>query len=102
MTIQKRNNIFYKPRKFNTIELWKDVKEEQWNNANWQLKNSITSVDQLKKVIKLNEHQESEIERTLETLKSQGKEPLRITPYYATIMQADPVSYTHLRAHETR
>ncbi|HZL10292.1 MAG TPA: KamA family radical SAM protein [Prolixibacteraceae bacterium] len=90
MTIQKRNNIFYKPRKFNTIELWKDVKEEQWNNANWQLKNSITSVDQLKKVIKLNEHQESEIERTLETLKSQGKEPLRITPYYATIMQADP------------
>jgi len=84
------DNIFYKPRKFNTIELWKDVTEEQWHDANWQLKNSIHSVEQLSRVIKLNAHQQSEIERTLKTLKSEGKEPLRITPYYASLMQADP------------
>lgn len=86
----KDDNIFYKPRKFNTIELWKDVTEEQWHDANWQLKNSIHSVEQLRRVIKLNAHQQSEIERTLRTLKSEGKEPLRITPYYASLMQADP------------
>lgn len=63
--MQTIDNMFYKPRKYNTIELWKDVKEEQWNDANWQLKNSIRNVDQLKKVIKLNAFQESEIERTL-------------------------------------
>lgn len=34
--------------------------------------------------------QESEIERTLTILKSEGKEALRITPYYASLMQEDP------------
>lgn len=84
------NEIFFEPRKFKTIELWKNVTEEQWQDAHWQLKNSIRTVAQLKKVIKLNPFQESEIERTVSTLKSQGKEPMRITPYYATLMQADP------------
>jgi lysine 2,3-aminomutase len=82
--------IFYEPRKFNTIELWKNVTEKQWNDAGWQLKNSIRSVEQLKKVIKLNNFQENEIERTLIALKKQGKEPMRITPYYASLMQEDP------------
>jgi len=88
--MQTIDNMFYKPRKYNTIELWKDVKEEQWNDANWQLNNSIRSVEQLKKVIKLTVFQESEIERTFNTLKNEGKEPLRITPYYTSLMQEDP------------
>lgn len=85
-----KNNIFFKPRKYNSITLWKNVTEKQWNDANWQLKNSIRSVEQLKKVIKLNPFQVSEIERTLKTLRNEGKDPLRITPYYAALMQADP------------
>jgi lysine 2,3-aminomutase len=88
--MQAKDKIFYEPRKYNTIELWKDVTDEQWYDPDWQLKNSIRTVGQLKKVIKLNRFQESEIERTIETLKSQGKEPFRITPYYASLMQADP------------
>jgi len=94
--MQPKNKIFYEPRKYNTIELWKDVTEEQWNDANWQLKNSICSIEQLRQVIKLNTFQESEIKRTLIALRSEGKEPLRITPYYATIMQADPFHPTML------
>ncbi len=85
-----KNDIFYLPRKYNTIELWKNVTETQWNDADWQIKNSIRSVGQLKKVIQLTEFQEAEIERTLQTLEKEGKEALRITPYYATLMQADP------------
>jgi lysine 2,3-aminomutase len=88
--MQTKNKIFYEPRKFNEIELWRNIKTEQWNDAGWQLKNSIRCVDQLKKVIKLNDFQEKEIERTLTQLKFEGKEPLRITPYYASLMQADP------------
>jgi lysine 2,3-aminomutase len=84
------DKLFYKPRKFNTIPLWKNVTKAQWLNAKWQLGNSIRTVEQLKQVIQLNEFQASEIQRTLSTLKSQGKEPLRITPYYASLMQADP------------
>ncbi|MFH0756030.1 MAG: KamA family radical SAM protein [Bacteroidota bacterium] len=84
------NAIFNEPRKFNSIELWKNVSEAQWNDANWQLRNSIQTVEQLKKVIKLNPFQENEIERTLKVLREEGKEPMRITPYYASLMQADP------------
>ncbi len=86
----KEGEILSEPRKYNEIELWSNVSEEQWNDAGWQMKNSIKSVGHLKEVIKLNDFQVSEIDRTLETLKSEGKEPLRITPYYATLMQEDP------------
>ncbi len=88
--MRSKYNIYYKQRDYRTIEPWKDVKPEQWNDPKWQMRNSIRNVQQLKKVIQLNSHQEKEIARTLRTLKSQGKEPLRITPYYATIMQVDP------------
>ena len=84
------NTVLYTPRNYNTIDIWKDVTTEQWNDAKWQQKNSIRSVEQLKQVIKLNSYQEKEIKRTLKTLDDQGKEALRITPYYATLMQQDP------------
>ncbi len=82
--------IFNEPRNFNSIELWKDVTKKQWNDPSWQLRNSIRTVEQLRKVIKLNTLQESEIKRTLIALKKEGKEPLRITPYYASLIQEDP------------
>jgi lysine 2,3-aminomutase len=88
--MKNKESILYQPRDFKSIELWKDVTEEQWNDPKWQLKNSIRSVQQLNYVIKLNPYQEQEIERTIKVLKSEGKEPFRITPYYASLMQADP------------
>jgi lysine 2,3-aminomutase len=88
--MKNKYNIYYQPRDYRTIEPWKDVRDEQWNDPKWQMKNTIRSVHQLKQVIQLNDHQEKEIARTLSTLRKQGKEPMRITPYYATIMQADP------------
>ncbi len=88
--MNKEKEIFYTPRDFREIELWKDITEENWYNPEWQLKNSIRTVTQLKKVIKLNSYQESEIERVVSKLRSEGKDPLRITPYYASLMQGDP------------
>lgn len=88
--MNSKQEVFYRPRNYNTISLWKNVTKDQWNDTDWQLKNSIRSVEQLKKIIKLNTFQESEIERTLITLKNEGKEALRITPYYASLMQEDP------------
>lgn len=84
------DSVFYTPRPYNSINLWKDVTEEQWQDAQWQMKNSIRTVADLKQVIKLNAHQEAEIERTIATLKSEGKEPFRMTPYYASLMYHDP------------
>jgi len=88
--MDKNEGFYYKPRDYRTIELWKDVKDNDWNNPIWQLKNSIKSAEELSKVIKINSLQTSEIERVISTLKSEGKEPLRITPYYASLMQEDP------------
>jgi len=84
------NEIYYTPRPYSAIELWRDVTEEEWQDAQWQMKNAIRTVDQLKKVIRLNDYQVAEIERTIVALKQQGKEPFRMTPYYALLMQADP------------
>lgn len=83
-------NIFYKPRRYSSIKLWKDITGDQWLSAEWQMRNCIRSVEQLSQVIKLTKFQESEIERTLKTLRHQGKDPMRITPYYASLMHADP------------
>lgn len=83
-------NFYYVPRDYKTIELFKDVTDQEWNDAQWQKRNSIRTVSQLRKVIQLSEFQYSEIERTLIELRKEGKEALRITPYYASLMHADP------------
>lgn len=85
-----KDEILHVPRHFSSIELWKNITEEQWNDPQWQMKNSIRSVEQLSQVIRLNKYQKSEIERTITTMRSQGKEPMRITPYYASLMSEDP------------
>ena len=42
-------------RHYNEIELWKDVTAEEWNDWKWQVRNRITDVDTLRKVINLTE-----------------------------------------------
>jgi lysine 2,3-aminomutase len=84
------DKIFFTPRDFRSFELWKEVSPGQWSDPKWQTVNAIRSIEQLKKVINLNEYQASELERTVATLRAEGKEPLRITPYYASLMQEDP------------
>lgn len=84
------SKVLHQPRDYHTIELWKNVCQGEWSDSKWQMKNSIRSVDQLKRVIQLTAYQEAEIRRTLSVLDQQGKDALRITPYYATLMVEDP------------
>ena len=86
----EEKSIYYQSRKFDTISLWQDVTAEEWSDPKWQLNNSIRSVEQLSQVIKLSDYQKNEIERTISELRNQGKETLRITPYYASLMAEDP------------
>jgi len=92
----RKNSFLYQPRKYTTISLWKNVSAAEWNDPQWQKENSIRTVDALRRVIKLSTFQAAEIERTVATLKKEGKESLRITPYYATLIQADPFHPTML------
>ncbi len=84
------NSFLYQARHYKTIELWKNITDKEWYDPQWQLKNAIKTVDQLRKVIKLSDYQASEIERVIATLKAEGKDTLRITPYYASLMHEDP------------
>jgi len=57
--------------------------EKDWNNWNWQIKNSITSVEQLKRLFHLSDNELKPISDKNNSL------PLRITPYYASLISKD-------------
>lgn len=70
-------------RHYSEIELWKNVSEEEWNDWKWQVRNRITDVEDLKKVINLTEQEEKDISEVLEKFR------VGITPYYASLMDPD-------------
>ncbi|WP_425446244.1 lysine 2,3-aminomutase [Dethiothermospora halolimnae] len=70
-------------RSYKQIPLWENVKEEDWKDWKWQVRNRITDVNQLKEVINLTEEEEKEIGETL------SKFRMGITPYYASLMDRD-------------
>lgn len=76
-------------RNYKDIELWKDVTHEEWSDWKWQVRNRITDVEGLKKVIEIVPSEEEAIEKCLKTLR------MAITPYYACLMDVknpkDPV-----------
>jgi lysine 2,3-aminomutase len=51
-----------------------------WNDWKWQLRNSITNLDDLKKIIKLSDKEILAINNL------KGRLPLRITPYFASLI----------------
>lgn len=63
--------------------LWENTSPEQWNDWNWQMKNRITSGEQLGKMIRLHGKEGLEIQKCLEHFK------MAITPYYACLIDPD-------------
>lgn len=70
-------------RHYQEVELWENVEEKDWNDWIWQLTNTIKTVDQLKKVIRLTPDEEEGVRISAQTI------PLNITPYYAMLMDPD-------------
>ncbi len=70
-------------RKSRENGLFVDVPEEQWNDWHWQLKNRITTIEELKKYIDLTKEEEEGIVKCLETLR------MAITPYYLSLINLD-------------
>jgi len=68
---------------YRRISIWKDVPQEQWENYGWQMRNRITTVEQLSKVINLTPSEES----------AMGHRDVRfimgIPPYWAALMDSD-------------
>ncbi|OJV62958.1 MAG: lysine 2,3-aminomutase [Clostridiales bacterium 38-18] len=72
-------------RHYTEIEMWKDVTQAEWDSWEWQVRNRITTLEQLNKVINLTEQEQGGVLKTLELLR------MGITPYYAMLMdENDP------------
>ncbi len=69
-------------RNYREIPLWKDVTVEEWNDWRWQVRNRISTLEQLKQVVDLNEEEEKGVAQCLQTFR------MAITPYYASLMDA--------------
>lgn len=61
-------------------KIFTDVSQELWNDWNWQIKNRITTVKDLKRYIPLTESEEEGIIKCLENLR------MSITPYYLSLI----------------
>lgn len=70
-------------RDFRQIKLWEDVTDSQWEDWKWQVKNRITTVEDLQKVLPLTEDEKEAIHQCLKSLR------MAITPYYATLIDPD-------------
>lgn len=66
-----------------------DVSATDWNDWRWQLKNRLTTVDQIGRVLPL-----SDEEKKLMTEK--GAFPVAVTPYYASLLADSPLRKTML------
>ena len=62
---------------------FESIPVDSWNDWKWQLKNRITSVDELKEIVNLTKNEEKGINEALKHLR------MAITPYYASLMDKD-------------
>jgi lysine 2,3-aminomutase len=60
-----------------------EVTDEQWNDWHWQVRNRVTTVEQLKKYVHLSEKEEQDIKQVLTKFR------MAITPYYLSLMDPD-------------
>ncbi|MGI5865036.1 MAG: lysine 2,3-aminomutase [Myxococcales bacterium] len=60
--------------------IWKDTPDSDWNDWRWQLRNRITDLATLEKVVELTPEARDEFERTTAEFN------MAITPYYASLM----------------
>ena len=63
--------------------LWPDINDNYWNDWKWQVKNRITTLEQLKQLINITPEEESGIAR------ARGRLSMAITPYWASLMSQD-------------
>lgn len=73
--------IFSPKRTWQEISLWQSISSEEWNDWHWQLRNRITTVEQLKLVLPLTEKEEQGIRKALTKFR------MAITPYFASLME---------------
>ena len=70
-------------RSYKQVSLWKDVTNKEWDDWKWQVRNRVTSLDQLKEIVNLTPEEEEGVEQSLKVLR------MAISPYFAMLMDPD-------------
>jgi lysine 2,3-aminomutase len=73
-------------REHSEVPIFRNVTKEQWEDWSWQVRNRLTTVEELRQVVSLTEEEERGIANCLGTLR------MGITPYYAMLMDPDDSS----------
>jgi lysine 2,3-aminomutase len=68
---------------YRDIPLFRDVPESDWRDWKWQFRNTIRDIETLKKIIRIDEREQQDLEKVLQTFK------MSITPYYASLMDRE-------------
>lgn len=66
-------------RKYYEIPIWQNVKMSEWTDWKWQIRNVITSLKDLEKIVDLSKEEKDGIEKSTKYLK------MRITPFLTTL-----------------
>jgi lysine 2,3-aminomutase len=62
---------------------WKNVGASEWNDWKWQVRNRVTTLEELEQIIQLTEEEREGITRVLKKFR------MAITPYYASLMDPE-------------
>lgn len=73
----------YKAGQTRRQELFGHVSDEDWNDWSWQVKNRISSLEELKKYIPMTAEQEEGAQKALDLFR------MAITPYYLSLIDPD-------------
>ncbi|MCL2170405.1 MAG: lysine 2,3-aminomutase [Defluviitaleaceae bacterium] len=64
-------------------DIFKDVPQADWDNWKWHVKNRVSTLEELKKLVKISAEDEDSIGRVL------GSFRMAITPYYLSLVDVD-------------
>lgn len=78
VSIKRRTQLDYQQ-----ISLFKDLNPLDWEDWHWQVKNRITTIEQLSQIIKLSPEETDGIK------KARGKMAMAITPYWLTLVDPE-------------
>jgi len=81
VTIKRRTQLDYQQ-----ISLFKDINPLDWEDWHWQVKNRITTIEQLSQVIKLTSEELEGVKR------ARGRMGMAITPYWLTLIDPEDPS----------
>ncbi len=70
-------------RSYKEVSLWKNVTKKEWEDWTWQVKNRVTTVEELKEIVNLTPEEEKGVAQSLKVLR------MAISPYFAMLMDPD-------------